>query len=214
MSKYTGIAKKPKMSAAAKEAQTRNKALAKVSGGQYKGLPKSVSSRRMTKTEKRAVNIQPFAAKIVPQPPRTPQTVKGCSLKTLIRNTPRMMRENGQECKVSGIKSLRTAKGLPVVQASVKHIDPFRPNASDKTYDCMMVGLDDPNKPISKQKRVLVSCQCENWVYMWEYACAAHGAARIIYGNGEPPTMTNLAQVPALCKHLSGFADEVMERGL
>ncbi|WOL24478.1 hypothetical protein fHeYen902_132 [Yersinia phage fHe-Yen9-02] len=214
---YKSLAKAPKKSPAAKRAEIRAKVSRQIKAGKYGAAIKTMSaankSRRMTKGEKRAVLIVPFTAKIVPQPPRTPKMDAGVSLTKLMRNTPRLMHENASECYVSGVKKAKTKKGLPIIKADVRHKDPLRPNKTVRIHECMFVGLDDPNKPISKQKRVMATCACENWVFMWEYACAEHGAARIIYGNGEPPTMTNPSKTPGLCKHLMALAVKIKANG-
>ncbi|ARW58873.1 hypothetical protein HOS33_gp233 [Erwinia phage vB_EamM_Y3] len=173
----------------------------------------SAKSRRMTKGEKRAIMVTPFKPQIVPQPPTTPLMLKGLSLNMLMKSTPRLMKENSTECYVSRYKMGKTKKGLPVVTANVKHKDPMRPNKTVRIHKPMIIGLDDPFKPIHKQKRVMCSCPCENYVFMWEYANTEHGAARIIYGNGEPPNFTNPGSAPGLCKHLMALATLVKRNG-
>lgn len=210
--KYKGLTRKPKLSAAAKEAETRNKrakAASSTSSSKYKGIESRSASRVMTKAEKRSVFIETFTAKVVPQPPKTAKMDKGVSLRKLMRNTPKLMRENSFECVIVGFKRTKTPKGLPVARAKVWHRDPLRPNRTRVDHETMIIGLDDPSKPISKQNRVMVSCNCENFVFMWEYACAEHGAARIMYGNGEPPTITNPSHTPGLCKHAYAMATKL-----
>lgn len=215
---YKSLAKKPKKSKAAKEAETRTKAHKQAKRGKLAQAVKTISaayakSRRMTKGEKRAIQLQPFKPQVVPQPPKTPLMEKGLSLTALMRSTPRLMKENAMECYVNGVKRGKTNKGLPMIMANVRHKDPLRPNKTVRIHKPMIIGLDDPFKPISKQKRVLVSCPCENYVFMWEYANAEHGCARIIYGNGEPPDFTNPGHAPGLCKHLMALADQVKRNG-
>lgn len=43
---------------------------------------------------------------------------------------------------------------------------------------------------------------CERWKYMWEYSVWRKGAAEVIFGNGEPPNITNSRMRPAACKHI------------
>lgn len=123
------------------------------------------------------------------------------------------MRENALDCYITQYKRGKTKKGLPVVTARVRHKDPYRPNKAVRLHEAMVVGLDDPFKPIHKQKRVMVSCACENAVFVWEYANALHGASRVIYGNGEPPTFTNPGNAPGLCKHLYKLCSEIKGNG-
>ncbi len=49
---------------------------------------------------------------------------------------------------------------------------------------------------------IKISCECPRFLYFWEYALWYHGAADIIYSNGEPPIDTNPQLRPSACKHL------------
>ena len=55
-----------------------------------------------------------------------------------------------------------------------------------------------------------IAHNCENFCYWWEYALAVHGATHIIYGNGEPPIMTNPHLVPGCCKHAVGVMRRII----
>ena len=164
MAKYKSLAKTPKKSAAAKAAEERAKGMRQVKRGNYEQGVKTVSSagktRRMTQGEKRAIAITPFTPKQVPQPPQTAKTLKGLSLNALIKSTPRLMKENAMECYVTSVKRGKTAKALPFITAKVRHKDPLRPNKTVRLHEVMIIGLDDPFKPITKQKRVMCSCTC------------------------------------------------------
>lgn len=207
-----------KVSDAKKAADARNKAAKLARTGKYskaiKVQKEASKSRKMTKTEKQVIAAKPFVPQIVPQPPQTAVSEKGMTLRQLMKSTPRLMVENSFDCYITKLKRGKTKKGLPVVTSRVRFKDPFRPSAQVRLHEVLIVGLDDPFKPINKQKRVLVSCGCENYVYMWEYANAVHGAARIIYGNGAPPSYTNPANQPGLCKHAYRLAREMIELGI
>lgn len=58
----------------------------------------------------------------------------------------------------------------------------------------------------------VIAHNCENFVFVWEYANATVGASRLIYSNGEPPNFTNPMLAPGLCKHLIALAKIVMEK--
>ncbi len=217
------MASKPrpvKVSEAKKAQLARDKAAKLARSGKYSKAVKVVKeanktkSRRMTKTEKIAIAQRPFVPKIVPQPPSSQLSDKGLSVKKLMQSTPRLMRENSYDCYAKTLKRGKTRKGLPVCTARVQHKDPERPNKIVRFHECMFVGLDDPFKPIHKQKRVMVSCSCENFVYVWEYANALHGASRIVYGNGEPPAYTNPSNQPGLCKHTYKLAQILFDEGI
>ena len=187
----------------------------------YKGIPKQKSSsaakpQRMSQTQKINYKLKPFVPHEVAQPPQTPLMLKGMSLKQLMRGSdpPREWRANNI-VHITSIKKMATPKGLPAVAAVCWHEDLLRPNSvkAKRPHEVRVFGLDDPNAPISKQKRVLVSCDCEDWVFVWEYAVALRGASKVIYGNGQPPTRTNISCEPGLCKHLYAVAEQVLEKG-
>lgn len=64
-----------------------------------------------------------------------------------------------------------------------------------------------------KNVNVIVSCTCENHMYMWEYALTHFSASFIKYGNGDPPLVTNPALIPACCKHLNYVFNHIMKKG-
>lgn len=180
--------------------------------------PTRRSSRLTTRKspKKKNFRVVSLKANIVEQPPETALTRKGLSLKQLLRTTDRVRRDKGQyEVTITKFKKTKTKTSLPAMTAIARHKDPFMPNKTVKDRNVYIIGLDSQTKPVTKQKRVMVSCDCEDFVYHGgEYACTLHGAARIIYGNGEPPTFTNPGNVPYLCKHLVGFAHYCMDKGL
>lgn len=144
------------------------------------------------------------------QLPDTPLSRKGMTLRKLYRVTPRLFIENAKEVLVKSIKKRKTKSGMPVVTATAYTSDPFRPLRMRREHVVHVIGLDKTDKfdadistPITEHKKVLVSCSCESYVYGGgEYANAAHGASRILYGNGKPPVVTNPKMSPFLCKHL------------
>lgn len=182
----------------------------------YKGsVPKSKPTSR--KPKRSNIRVVPLKAQVIEQLPATPLTEKGMTLRQLLKNTPRFRRETGEyEVTLSNVKKAKTTgAGLPAIQATAIHKDPFMPNKTIKKRPVYLIGLDSHDKPINKQRRVMVSCNCEDFVfYGGEYACALHGAAKIIYGNGEPPRITNPSNVPFLCKHLSALAYYAIKKGL
>lgn len=135
---------------------------------------------------------------------------KGLSLKQLLNATPALMHNNA---KFTGVKSLRhanTRNGMPAIRAKVwSQIGKTR-----QVYSCDIIAKEDPEKPIYKQKRVLVSCDCENFMYTWEFADNHWGAAKIKYSNGEPPVATNPGYHPGMCKHLVCLAKEIIRNKL
>jgi len=56
----------------------------------------------------------------------------------------------------------------------------------------------------------LVIHNCENYAFTWEYANAAHNAARLLFSNGMYPSFTNPQLAPGACKHLIAFAHNLI----
>jgi hypothetical protein len=71
--------------------------------------------------------------------------------------------------------------------------------------------LDKAQSKISKQKRVIVSCDCEFFMFYSEYALSTWGAARIKYSNGEAAVVRNPGNLPLVCKHLVKLLRAVKE---
>jgi hypothetical protein len=49
--------------------------------------------------------------------------------------------------------------------------------------------------------QVVFSCDCQRFLFMYEYALWKRGAAELRFGNGEPPVKTNPRMRPGCCKH-------------
>lgn len=163
------------------------------------------------------IKRQPFKAQTLPkQLPESTESRKGCTLRKLMTNTPKLIRNNGQDVVVVKYQPrMKTQSGLRAIKAIMLTKDPYRTNRIPKPRETYMIGLDrdDPSKPLAKHKRILVSCSCEYYVFTCEYANAYHGAGRIIYCNGEPPMMTNPSMLPSLCKHLHSLALHIINKG-
>lgn len=158
--KYKGLKSsvKKSQSSASKMAEERNKRQKK-SSTKYKGISKSAAKPNPKKVKSRAVRIMPMKANLVDQLPDTSLTKKGKTLKQLLRSTPKLMKYNAAEVDLTKYKKSKTKSGLPAITALAKHKDPFRPDRTAKKREVYIVGL-EMSKPISKQKKVLVSCNC------------------------------------------------------
>lgn len=181
-----------------------------------KPLKNSVKDGSHPPMPDRAVRIVPLKkiGTLVQQLPDTPITRKGMTLRQLMTKTPALMRNNSDDVQIETLSKKKTKSGLPVVVAKGYTVDPFRPKATRRVHELYIVGLDSQSTPISKQRRVLVSCSCENYCFVFEYANAYHGASKILYGNGQSPDFTNPGLLPGLCKHLYSLAEIVRERGM
>ena len=48
---------------------------------------------------------------------------------------------------------------------------------------------------------ILVDCDCQRFLFVWNFALMKHDAAIDDRTNGEPPIVTNPEQIPGACKH-------------
>lgn len=185
---------------------------------------KSVSAGKKTSQDKarenslttaqRVVRVVPIRqASVVKQLPETPLMRKGLSLKQLLRTTPSLMKSNAEEVVISKLTRKKTKSGLPAIEAVTYTADPYRPNKTRRDHKAYIIGIDSQEQPITKQRRVMLSCGCENYVFTWEYANALHGASKLVYGNGDAPTFTNPGNAPGMCKHLVAITKEITTKG-
>lgn len=164
--------------------------------------------------KRRAIQVVKYTPKAnVPQPSESEKTRKGMSVKSILRNRTADVINLGREIIVDNSKRGKTMKGFPTFTMMCWHRDPLRPFATRRDHEVTVIGLDSQTDPISKQSRIYVSCDCEDWVFRWEYAVAKCGATKILYGNGDAPVMTNPMEVPGCCKHLSHALEVIITKG-
>lgn len=205
--KYTGL-----------NSQTKSNPYAKKR--KYRGL-KSASSTKVRRTKSgltkkvRPVRILPAKPNAIPiNLPKTDLSARGMTLKQLLRNTPKFMKYNAEECSFKKWKKTKSKVGnRPAIVAQLVHNTPFKTDR-ERPHEVTIIGLNPDLALSSPKQRVMVSCQCENYIYMWEYANAKHGAAKIIYGNGEAPNFTNPGEVPGLCKHATAVTNRILQEKL
>lgn len=134
---------------------------------------------------------------------------KGLSITGLLKNTPAYVKLTARDTvTLKSYKSAQTKGGHPALKGICKSDRKGAP-----PHRCSVIGLDKDQAKISKQKRVLVSCECEFFMFYCEYALTTWGAARIKYSNGEPAVVRNPANVPLVCKHLVKLLRLAKERG-
>lgn len=144
--------------------------------------------------------------------PDTARARAGRSLNAILKYTPPYVKNRARDEHIV-IKQLRytfTKGGSRAVSAKLVNMTTTAPQIHTVT----VIGLDSKASPGStsmekmrvprlfKQKRIQVSCSCDNFTYYWEYALWSWGAAKIKNSNGETPSVTNPHLVPGGCKHL------------
>lgn len=154
---------------------------------------------------------QPLKANGAPKPLPDDLMVdmKGMKLRRILRMTPRMFHNNAQYVRMLSIKKAKTKSGLTAYLGVMRTHDPMRDKPPRKR-NVSIIGLDpDSGLPVNRQ-RVLLQCDCENYAFTWEYANAAHNAARLLFSNGAYPSFTNPQLAPGACKHLIAFAHNLI----
>lgn len=186
----------------------------------YRGIPKqkSVSARTAkpkpkimaVEEKKRAVRIVKYTPKAnVPQPPQLSSHI---SMQQIMYATPRDVSSLAPEIVIDKFQRTKTLKGFSAIKAVAIHYDRLRPDATLRPHEVTVIGTEAPGVPISKQKMVYCSCDCEDWCFRWEYAVAAHGGTRLLYGNGEAPNITNPQLAAGCCKHLYAVFKEIQRK--
>ena len=141
--------------------------------------------------------------------PRVKDTLSGLSVKQLYRSTPPYIKNNSQPVIVKALKPAKTKAGLPAFRAKVSSVS----RGKRVLHDTTIIGK-EKDVPVMKQKHVLVSCSCENFCFMWEYANTHWGSSVIKYCNGEPAVQTNPSNHPGMCKHLIALTDTLVEHNM
>jgi len=218
--------KKHKALPLSKNNKSRRPSKAKVEASKRKSKSSDMERKTKARKPKKAKVSRPnYSYKLSGLNPKTPKQLpetdlsrKGMTLRQLVRGTPRLMVNNSQDVELYEKKITKTRSGLPALKAVAITNDPFRPNKVRRKHNTFIIGaeLDKENnpakKPINRHRKIICSCSCESYVFTFEYANAAHGASRIVYGNGEPPVVTNPSMAPGLCKHLVAAARELIRK--
>jgi hypothetical protein len=130
----------------------------------------------------------------------------GLSLKQIMNATPRLMINEGKKAIVKSLKHKKSKMGMPAVVAKVQSLT----QGAKVKYEAVVIGKEE-GIPLYKQKHVLVSCNCSNFLYSWEFALTHWGSSQIKYSNGEHPHTTNPGLLPGCCKHLCALTQVIFE---
>lgn len=212
----------------AASAGAKSKAAAKA---RLKGKKPKVAAKKPKKKKVSDPNLKAGYTTFKPKPlnarearvlPESYATRKGLTLRKLLRNTPKLFVNNADFVDILDLKKVKTRTGMPALVGKLLTNDPLYAGHTKTPKSVHLIGLDknelgkpDFDKPINKHRKVMIQCSCESYVfYGFEYSNAAHGAARIIYGNGEPPTVMNPQQAYGCCKHSYKLGLEAIRRNL
>lgn len=177
-----------------------------------KSKAKAKSKTSSKKSTKKAAPKQPAkkeSAKPKPVSRELTRAEKGLSIVGLLKNTPPYVKLTARDMvTLKKMSRANTKGGHPAIKGVCVS---NKGEGSGRPHKCSVIGLDKEKPTISKQKRVIVSCDCEFFLFYCEYALTTWGAARIKYSNGEPADVRNPANVPLLCKHLVKLTRAVKE---
>lgn len=148
--------------------------------------------------------------KNVPVPSKD-RAERGLSMRQLFGQIPSYQKNKARDDGVvltSYTAGKRTKLGYPAVVAVAVSSATKPPRTKHK---CSVIGL-DRDLPIHRQRKVLVSCDCADYCFTWEYANYTWGASKIIYSNGDPAVVKNPANHPGACKHLVVLMKTIQSR--
>jgi hypothetical protein len=195
---------KPKESSAKREARLRSK---RIASGKAQTIHKTNRRAGERLAKGMPYRLKPLQSMEVRQPNQDEMLRKGMSLRQLVRATPRYFINSAVDVHLRKVQTKKTATGRPVLYGQAVTADHYRADRVRRIHEVYIVGMDDDDtKPVTRHKHVLIQCSCERYVYYFEYANAVHGAARLIYSNGNAPVVTNPGLAPGCCKHLIALA--------
>ena len=124
------------------------------------------------------------------------------TVKELLRNVSATAKRINDATILKAVPAYTKKGHLPVLRVVVrKHTNPDgSSNLRKNTQKCTITGLTKDTDLVKDP--IKVSCTCEYFTYVCEYALHKKGAADIIHSNGEPPKNTNPSLVPTVCVHL------------
>lgn len=161
-------------------------------------MPAKVPSRTRTVTR--------TTTKTVPSKVKPIAKLTGLSLKQLLKATPPYIHANSQDVIIRELTPAVSRGGFPGVKSKILSVGN---RGAKHQYRATIVGK-EVDIPLYKQKHVMVSCECDFFLYYCEYALTHWGSSSIKYSNGEAPTHTNPGLLPLLCKHLTQLAETVI----
>lgn len=202
---------KSRSNTSGKPSEAKKLALKREKDAKDRRAGKKVKRKRERVAQGTPYKRQPLKALGPPKPLPDELMVnqKGLTVRKILRGTPRLFHNNSRYVRQLSIKKAKTASGLTAYLGVMRTNDPMRSKPARKRHVCI-IGLDpDSGKPVNRQ-RVIAQCDCESYVFTFEYANAANNCARLLYSNGEYPGFTNPELHPGFCKHLIAFAERLI----
>jgi len=157
--KYVPIAKS-KSNTSGKPSAAKKEAMDRAKGKKMKPKPPK-------KQNDYNVKLSSLNPKTPKQLPETYHTLKGMTLRQLLRGTPKLFINNAADVIVTKVAKTKTKSGMPAMSCIAYTSDPYRPHKLRRDHKLHIIGLDktktntpDLITPVNKHKKVLVSCDC------------------------------------------------------
>lgn len=129
------------------------------------------------------------------------------TIRQILVKTPPSRRQAADYCKIKEIKAV-TKKSTGQVTFKAKTLSTHTPAGLRKVVWQQYVSTIS----LVPKHGAVVSCSCDDFAFVWEYALAKHGAAKIEYSNGDPPIDKNPHLRPGCCKHIYSLATTLIEK--
>lgn len=139
----------------------------------------------------------------------------GLSAEQIVRNLPRRWFSGLDYAVIKSSKLVKSKGAKPRIESIVKltrtldHVfkePPLRP------HKVVIQNADTEGVPFYKAKTIIVSCDCEDFIYRWEYALARKRAAVIKLSNGKPPVVRNPRLIAGSCRHIGKVLITILKK--
>lgn len=137
---------------------------------------------------------------------------KGLTLRQLIKSTPSNIQYLSRDTRVKKVKKQYDKKTNRARLLAQVYSVPD--TGTGRIHTCSITIKGMKNKFSDIKVPVVVSCNCENYMFTWEVANNKKGSSEIEFSNGELPLMTNPSLVPGLCRHLVCLGNRIINKGL
>jgi hypothetical protein len=130
------------------------------------------------------------------------------TIRQILSKTPRSRRTAAEWVTLKTVKVKKSKDGFPMVLAK-----------TIAKYNNLGVRKTPPPRHSYvttievRGKNCIVSCSCDDFWAVWEYALAQRDAAKIEYSNGKHPKEKNPQLLPGCCKHIYKLATTLIEQG-
>jgi len=149
------------------------------------------------------------------------------NLKQILASTPRDVRQRSKNVviiearlayRVRRILNSKKTKLISVplrtLYATIYDRETAKELGKIRRHKLYIRAIDGPAHKLSAGNHVVVSCSCENFLYVDEVALNKKDAANIRYSNAKLPVETNPLMVPQCCKHLFRLGSSVILKGM